>query len=445
MIALGPAVQRVRAVRRDPLMMNSVLVLLTTILMAAGGAVFWVIAARVATPQEVGLAGSLVSAGDSLALFAQLGLNVALVRVLPTSSRQGSDALVAGVLVGLAGMAFATAYAVVLPHVSPEFRHVFDSPWVVALYALLVAGTAVNVLSDSVFLAIDRVRAYLGLNGVVMGLLKCSLPFALAGAGAVGLYFSVGGAYLVVGVLSLLLVLKYVGGHAGLNPSPELRHARHFAGASYVTYLLTVIPLLVLPLFVIARLGPARGGVWFISFQVVMLLNAVVLAVSSSTYAESERAEHHRHRVVRRGGYALLGVAVAGAAVMMVLAPYFLAIFGDHYAGEGTATLRVLCLAVVGAAFNYWGMLRLRLSRNLRAMMATQLVSTLLILTLCYLGAGRGTVWVAAGLGVGHVVGGVLGALLTTTVAPFADDAAHDAGGPADPTAEAAATGGGLR
>jgi O-antigen/teichoic acid export membrane protein len=417
-----PAVQRLSAIRRDALMMNSALVLLTTVLMAGGGAVFWVIAARLATPEQVGLAGSLVSAGDSLALFAQLGLNVALVRVLPTSSRQGSDSLVAGLLVGLAGLAFATTYALVLPHVSPEFRHVFDSPWVIGLYALLVAGTAVNVLSDSVFLAIDRVRAYLALNGVVMGVLKCALPFALAGLGATGLYFSVGGAYLLVGVLSLLLVLKYVGGHAGLNPSPELRHARHFAGASYVTYLLTVIPLLVLPLFVITRLGPAHGGVWFISFQVVMLLNAVVLAVSSSTYAESERAVHHRHQVVRRGGFGLLAVAVGGAAVMMVLAPYFLAIFGDHYAGEGTATLRVLCLAVVAAAFNYWGMIRLRLSRNLRAMMATQAVSTALILVLCYLGASHGTVWVAAGLGVGHVVGGLLGALLTTTLVPFDDD-----------------------
>ena len=437
---MSGALQQLRRVRQDPLLMNSVLVLLTTILMAAGGAVFWVIAARVASPEDVGLAGSLVSAGDSLALFAQLGLNVALVRVLPSSSRQGSDALVAGLLVGLAGMAFATAYAVVLPHVSEEFRHVFDSPWMIALYAVLVAGTAVNVLSDSVFLAIDRVRAYLGLNGVVMGILKCALPFALAGAGAVGLYFSVGGAYLVVGVLSLLLVLKYVGGHAGLNPSPELRHARHFAGASYVTYLLTVIPLLLLPLFVITRLGPAHGGTWFISFQVVMLLNAVVLAVSNATYAESERAEHHRHQVVRRGGFGLLAVAVGGALVMVVLAPYFLAIFGEHYVGEGTATLRVLCLAVVGAAFNYWGMIRLRLSRNLRAMMATQAISTGLILTLCYLGAAHGTVWVAAGLGVGHLVGGILGALLTTTVAPFEDDGSDQ--DPVDPTAEAAVTGG---
>jgi len=55
---------------------------------------------------------------------------------------------------------------------------------------------------------------------------------------------------------------------------------------------LTVLPLLVFPLIVINALGSAQGGAWFISYQVVTLLNAVILAVSNSTYAESERATH---------------------------------------------------------------------------------------------------------------------------------------------------------
>ena len=59
--------------------------------MAGGGALFWVIAARLASPEDVGLAGSLVAAADSLALFAQLGLNIAMLRTMPTSSRKAAD------------------------------------------------------------------------------------------------------------------------------------------------------------------------------------------------------------------------------------------------------------------------------------------------------------------------------------------------------------------
>ena len=88
-------IAKLRAARSDQLLANSALIFLTTVLMAGGGALFWVIAARLATPEEVGLAGSLVAAADSLALFAQLGLNIAILRTMPTSDRKAADVLTA--------------------------------------------------------------------------------------------------------------------------------------------------------------------------------------------------------------------------------------------------------------------------------------------------------------------------------------------------------------
>lgn len=422
--AIGPAVgQRIRAVRADPLLMNSVLMFATTVLMAGGGAVFWVIAARLATPGDVGLAGSLVSAGDSLGLFAQLGLNIAILRTMPASSRQAADVLTSSLVVVVAGAGFALVYALLLPWTSPRLATVLDSPVAIGVFCVLVAATALNVLSDSVFLAINRVWSYLHLNGILMGLAKCVLPFLLAGAGALGLYGSVGGAILCCAVASVWVILRHVPGRRSLSPSPELLATRRFAAAGYVTYVLTVLPLLVFPLIVINALGPAHGGAYFISFQVVTLLHAVVLAVANSAYAESERAEHHRHRVVRKGGLTLMVCSVAGCLAMTVLAPYFLSIFGPHYVDTGTATLRVLSLATVGAAFNYWSAMRLRLASNLAAMILVQLVSTTVMLVLAVALAPYGTVWVAAAWGIGHVVGGVLGYLVTATVARFPDDA----------------------
>ncbi|MEP9362043.1 oligosaccharide flippase family protein [Nocardioides sp. CN2-186] len=417
---------KVAAVRRDPLLMNSALMFATTLLMAGGGAVFWVIAARLADPGDVGLAGSLVAAGDSLALFAQLGLNIAILRTMPTSSRKAADVLTASLAVVTAGVGFALVYAVLLPWTSPRLADVLHSPATVVVFCVLVAATGLNVLSDAIFLAINRVWSYLRLNGILMGVVKCALPFALAGAGvldALGLYACVGGAILVCAVASVVVILRHVPGRRSLSPSPELRASRGFAAAGYVTYVLTVLPLLVFPLIVINALGPAQGGAYFISFQVVTLLHAVVLAVASSAYAEAERAEHHRHRVVRKGGLTLLVCSVAGCLAMMVAAPYFLAIFGPHYVDSGTATLRVLALATVGAAFNYWSAMRLRLASHLSAMILVQLVSTVVMLVLAVVLAPYGTVWVAAAWGIGHVVGGLLGFVVTSTFLRFPDDA----------------------
>jgi O-antigen/teichoic acid export membrane protein len=427
---------KLRALRDDPLLMNSVLMLATTLLMAGGGAVFWVIAARLADPADVGLAGSLVAAGDSLGLFAQLGLNIALLRTLPHSTRQAADVLSAGLVVVTAGAAFGLLYAVLLPWASPRLADVLDSPVAVAVFTVLVAATALNVLSDSVFLGINRVWSYLHLNGVLMSLLKCVLPFLLAGAGALGLYGSVGGAIACCAAASVWVILRRLpqAETRSLRPSPELLASRSFALAGYVTYVLTVAPLLVFPLIVINALGAEQGGAYFISFQVVSLLHAVVLAVAQSAYAESERATTGRHRVVRKGGLTLLVSSTAGCLAMVVAAPYFLQIFGSHYADSGTATLRVLALATVGAAFNYWSAMRLRLASNLAAMILVQLVSTAVMLGLAVALASHGTVWVAAAWGIGHAVGGVLGYVVTATVVRFPDAL------PANGTEPAAAT-----
>ena len=405
------------------LLSSSVLVVGTTVLMAAAGAVFWVVAARLATAEDVGLAGSLVAAGDSLAMFAQLGLNIAIVRALATSSRRAADVVTAALVVVSAGGGLALGYALLLPVTSPPLAEVLSSPLTIALFAVLVAMTALNILTDSVFLALDRIWSYLRLNGVLMGVLKVGLPLVLAGVGAFGLYSSVGLAVAACAAGSVWSILHFLPGPRRPAPSPELLANRGFAAAGYVTYVLTVLPLLVFPVLVVNALGSARAGSYFISFQVATLLNAVVLAVANLSYAEAERARTGRHAVVRRSGLLIVGGSAVGCVAMVAMAPYFLAIFGDHYVDSGTTTLRVLSLACVGAAFNYWGMLRLRLTGNLAAMIGSQAVSTAVMLVLAVALVDRGTVWVAAAWGVGHAVGGLIGWLLTTTVVPFADAA----------------------
>ncbi len=409
------------ALRSDQLMVNSVLMLTTTLLMAGGGAVFWVLAARLQSPEDVGLAGSLVASAETIALFAQLGLNIALVRTLPASSRRAADIVTAGVIVASAGGIFALAYGLLLPVTAPQLAEVLHAPWLVALFCILVALTALNVLSDSIFLGLNRLHAYLALNGVLLNVAKLGLPFLLVGAGAVGLYGAVGGAASLCAAASLWVILRGVPGRRSLAPSRELLEARRYAGATYLQYAMAVTPLLIYPVLVVNALGAAEAGAYFVSFQVAMLLHAALLALANAAYAETERATSGRHRLVRRSAVTLIGGTAAGAAVLVLLAPSLLWIFGPHYVDEGTTTLRVLALAVVCASYNYWNAFKLRLSRHLRAIVLVQLVSTTTMVALAWILVPYGTAWVAASWAIGHLVGGVIGHVTSATVATFDD------------------------
>src|SRR5689334_16443748 len=155
---------------------NSVMLFGTSLLMAGFGALFWVLAARLQSPETVGLAGPLVATSDTLALFAQLGLNIALVRTMPRSDRKAADVIASVVVVACAGALFAAVFVLLLPWTSPRLHQALDSPLADVVFVCLVAATAINVLSDNVFLAIDRVRSYFFLNGFVLGVAKCALP-----------------------------------------------------------------------------------------------------------------------------------------------------------------------------------------------------------------------------------------------------------------------------
>ena len=82
----------------------------------------------------------------------------------------------------------------------------------------------------------------------------------------------------------------------------------------------------------------------------------------------------------------------------------------------------------MGAAFNYWGAIRLRLASHLPVMIGVQVLSTAVMLVLAGALASHGTVWVAAAWGIGHAVGGVAGYLASVTIARFPDNAPVVAG-----------------
>lgn len=408
--------------RNDRMLTNSVLLFATSALMAGFGALFWVLAARLYSAETVGLAGAVVAASDTLALVAQLGLNIALVRTMPRSRHQAADFRVAMVVVGIAAAVFATCYVLLLPHTSPRVHAVLASPWAAVLFVGLVVATAVNLLTDSVFLAIDRVRSYLWLNGLLLGITKCTLPFLLAGAGVLGLYGSAGGAALLCGLASVVVILRHLPRSRWLRPSAELRAARGFAGAGYATVVLALLPQLVLPLLVVNELGSAATAFLFVSIQIVALQNALVVAVGNSMYAECEQHPERRAHAVRRGGLLMTAVCAVSAGVLALAAPLLLQAFGPAYADQGTTTLRVLSLSGLTFGLSYWAAMRLRIAHRPGAMVAAQVIGTSSLLGLAIAAVPHGTTWVGAAVVAGHLVAGVAGCLIAAVVAPVRDE-----------------------
>lgn len=397
---------------RGRVVRDSALMLSTTALMALSGTLFWAVAARTSDQVDVGLAGSVIAATVTFSYLSLLGLNHTLIKMLPHSGTPRVLIYQATALVCGAGAVFAVGYLAVMRWVSPSIAAVFDGPVEQIGFLVIVAASGVNLLSDSILLSVGALVRNLLINGVLMGTIKVVLPFALAELGAFGLVASVGISSAVAASLSILVAVRQVprireGSAAGL------RRAAGFAGAGYAANVAGMLPVMILPIMVVQRLGAADNAVYFICFQIASLLNAVAYTINSSSFAQASRSPREAVEVVRTSLRMLLGAVTLGALGLAVAAPWLLAIFGTDYREQGTLTLQLMVLASLPLALVNWYAVRFRLRSQLWAMVMLQVVVSSTMLVSAWLLLPLGLEWMAAALALGYLAGLPLGYLAT--------------------------------
>ena len=93
--------------------------LMGAMLAASGvGFAFWLVAARLYTPSEIGIASTLISATTLIAYLSLLGLNNSLVRFLPMSDNRDAEVSQSVLITAGGGLLIATAYVLLAPVVA---------------------------------------------------------------------------------------------------------------------------------------------------------------------------------------------------------------------------------------------------------------------------------------------------------------------------------------
>lgn len=414
---LGPVRSLLGRLRTDHLVRNSLYLMVSNGIQAVAGFAFWIVMARLFSAEDVGKASSLISATSLLAFFALVGLNTTVMRFLPTATNKGSLLSAAFVMVSGVACIIAVGYVRLTPIVAPRLDFVAHSPLMTAGFALLVAATTVNVLTDSVFMASRRAEFCAITDGLVGGVSKMTLGVILTGTGAYGLYLAAVGGPAMAAVVSIVLIITILRWRPSLtNPLQTLRPLLKFSGANYVANLMNLLPGVVVPLIVLDRLGAKAAGYYYVAFQMATLLYNAASAVEASVMAEGSQAGSN-WRVIRRRSRRVATMIFVPAGIVMALAAHWILLaFGRAYSLHGTGSLEILAATVLPIAACNWGWTVLRLTVRLRALLACTAVY----------GAGIcGSAWFLAPHGLTAVssswlAGSALAAILSTIFAATA-------------------------
>ena len=392
--------------KSDYLVRNSLYLILNSGLQAALGFAFWIIAAQLFTTADVGRASSLVAATAVIAYIALFGLNSTFVRYLPTTPDR-DEMLTAGLfLVAASGAGLGLLYVLLTPVIAPRVAFVAHQPAMAAGFVLLTAAGTVNLLTDSVFIAERRTGYNALVDGGICGITKVASIALVIGAGAFGLFCAslVGpAAAALVSVLLMIRVLRW---------RPAFRKAfralvplLRFSGASYIGNILNLLPILIVPLIALDRLGAAAAAYYFVAFQITNLLYSAAYAVEQAFLAEGSQAGVDWHGLVRRSLHVLIMLCLPACFVLIVAARWILMMFGRTYSQHGTTALMVLTAAVIPLAANSWWQSVLRLSGRLGAIVVSNAVYAVAICSLAWFLAPHGLTVLTAAWPIGGLLG----------------------------------------
>lgn len=409
----------VGAVGSDPLLVNSAYIMGSTATMGVLGFLFWVLNARLFSASQIGVATALISASSMISYLSLLGFNSTFVRFLPTSRHRDAEISTGLCFVTGGALALSLAYIAVLPTVAPELGFVRASAPYAAGFVLLTVATALNLVTDSVFIAYRAAKYNLLVDGVIQGAAKLASPLALVGMGAYGMVAASGIATALAVGFSILLMVKVFDYKPRTTLSMGvIRRVWSYSAANYFANVLNIVPILVIPLVIIGRRGPADAAYYFVAFQIANLLYAVSHAVSQSLFAEGSYGEMSFGGLARRSAVSQAVIMVPAAVALCVFAPVVLSLFGGGYRANGASALVVLAISAPAVAFNTWTSTLLRLSGQLGALIWSNLVYFAAICGLAVAWADLTLSWVAAAWLIGNLMSGAVGGLALVIGAP---------------------------
>jgi O-antigen/teichoic acid export membrane protein len=343
---------RLRAHLRNPLFTNVYALTLNTVVSSLLGIGYWIIAARLYSPQELGAGAAIVSTMTFLSNLSQLNLNGALARFLPASGRNGGRLIryAYGASCAVAVL-LAAGFLVVAPRVSDRVGVLSRSPLLAVAFVLGVAAWGVFTLQDSVLTAL-RGAVWVPVENAAYGLAKIIALVLLAAAlPGLGIFLSWSLPVLVALVPVNLLVFRRLLNRPRRGPQvgtlPARRALVRFVTLDYVGFLFLQAGTNALPVLVTAVLGAGANAAFYLGWLLGGSLELVAYHFGTSLTVESAanvpRLAHYARDVLRRG-LLLLG---AGAVVLVACAPLLLAPFGAQYAEASSTVLRLFALAVL--------------------------------------------------------------------------------------------------
>ena len=408
MIIIPKTLTEIKHHLRDPLLKNSFFILLTSTSSAGFGFIFWMLAAKLYSPQDVGTATALIASMMLLVLLSRFGLDFSIIRFFPGADKSrifSTSVIITTFFAVVFGAVFISGVDIFSPELS-----LLKSPQNAALFLIFLAASSVTALTAISFIAI-RKAGFQFLQSIIVGS-RIAFLLPLIALGAIGIFGAIG-ISVVLAVLVALVLLMWSGirVRAAIDRG-FLNEAFHFSAGNYLAGLFIAAPNMILPIMVLNVLGAEQAAYYYIAYAIASLLFMIPGAISMSLFVEGSHGEALK-RTVMKSLIVIFSLLVPAAALLYVCGGWVLGVVGANYAAGGLGVLRVMVVASLFMGVNYLYFAIKRIQKDVRGIVVLNGVIGGLLVGFGYVFmtvfgvVGVGYAWVVAN-GVGSMCVGAM-------------------------------------
>ncbi|MFN8528584.1 MAG: hypothetical protein U0670_08230 [Anaerolineae bacterium] len=374
-LAKSPRVAQILEHLRTPLYRNGYALIVSTGITSLLGLLYWAVAARLYTPENVGLNSSAISIMIFLSGIAQINLQETMIRFIPQSGTRTLRLIASAYgMVILLSAIVALVFCAGIPLWAPSLSFLVASPALIGWFTAALILWGVFVIEDSVLIGL-RQTLWVPLENAVFSVLKIGLLVLIAGSFTeTGIFISWTVSVLVVIIpINLLIFKRLIPRHiAQTAPRPQqetipLRQLWRYIAGNYAAALLSSMSSALLPIVITQTAGAEANAHFYLAWIIAGALQIVTANMATSLTVEAASDQANVHLYQRR---ALIGIArlvIPMTVAVFLSAPLILDLLGESYADEGSLLLRLLALAALP---NIYNMVRAALAR-IRGSMGT--------------------------------------------------------------------------
>jgi O-antigen/teichoic acid export membrane protein len=272
--------------------------------------------------------------------------------------------------------------------------------------------SSLNALVSAVFLAHKQARYILAIS-IILGLSKILLPLLIAPGNALTI-FAIAGMAQLTGLMwgFILMRRKFSYAFSALFDINVVRVVRKFSFSMYASSILNLLPPTLLPILVVHIMGPANAAYYYMAFTIAGALYTIAYASMQSVFAEGSHNATAIHAHAIKALKLVTVLLLPASLLITALASFILGWFGQEYAQEATALLRLFALGALPiAVYSAMGAI-FKVTKNLRGIVCMNAVYAVVTLSSAYwLMPSLGLVAIGVAWIIGNMAACAIGAL----------------------------------